>query len=121
MQIFQHDAAARAGEGFRERADFQHGINHTVKEMAGCAAVAIRLVDFARFDYIAESAMTRAHKVLLATIALAFASQATVHAQKKYDPGATDTEIKLGQTMPYSGPASAFGTMGRTEAAYFQM
>ena len=43
-----------------------------------------------------------------------------VCAQKKYDPGASDTEIKLGQTMPYSGPASAFATMGRTEAAYFQ-
>jgi ABC-type branched-subunit amino acid transport system substrate-binding protein len=41
-------------------------------------------------------------------------------AQKKYDPGATDTEIKIGQTMPYSGPASAYGTIGRVEAAYFQ-
>ncbi len=42
-------------------------------------------------------------------------------AQKKYDPGASDTEIKIGQTMPYSGPASAYGTVGRAEAAYFQM
>jgi branched-chain amino acid transport system substrate-binding protein len=42
-------------------------------------------------------------------------------AQKKYDVGATDTEIKIGQTMPYSGPASAYGTIGRAEAAYFQM
>jgi branched-chain amino acid transport system substrate-binding protein len=42
------------------------------------------------------------------------------HAQKKYDPGATDTEIKIGQTMPYSGPASAYGTIGRSEAAYFK-
>jgi branched-chain amino acid transport system substrate-binding protein len=41
-------------------------------------------------------------------------------AQKKYDPGASDTEIKIGQTMPYSGPASAFGTIGRAEAAYFK-
>ena len=42
-------------------------------------------------------------------------------AQKKYDVGVTDTEIKVGQTMPYSGPASAYGTIGRAEAAYFQM
>ena len=42
-------------------------------------------------------------------------------AEKKYGPGVTDTEIKIGQTMPYSGPLSAFGTMGRAEAAYFEM
>jgi branched-chain amino acid transport system substrate-binding protein len=41
-------------------------------------------------------------------------------AQKKYDPGATDTEIKIGNIMPYSGPASAYATIGKTEAAYFQ-
>ncbi|MBC8007600.1 MAG: ABC transporter substrate-binding protein [Prolixibacteraceae bacterium] len=43
------------------------------------------------------------------------------HAEKKYGPGVTDTEIKIGQTMPYSGPLSAFGTMGRAETAYFEM
>lgn len=42
-------------------------------------------------------------------------------AEKKYGPGVTDTEIKIGQTMPYSGPVSAFGTLGRAEAAYFEM
>jgi branched-chain amino acid transport system substrate-binding protein len=42
-------------------------------------------------------------------------------AEKKYGPGASDTEIKVGQTMPYSGPASAYGTIGRSEAAYFKM
>src|SRR5579859_7766360 len=42
-------------------------------------------------------------------------------AEKKYDPGATDTEIKFGQTMPYSGPASAYGTIGKAESAYFKM
>ena len=44
-----------------------------------------------------------------------------VHAQKKYGPGASDTEIKIGQTMPYSGPASAYGTIGKGHTAYFQM
>ena len=42
-------------------------------------------------------------------------------AQKNYGPGVTDDEIKLGQTMPYSGPASALSTTGRAEAAYFSM
>jgi branched-chain amino acid transport system substrate-binding protein len=51
-------------------------------------------------------------------IGLAFATSAL--AQKKYDPGASDTEIKIGQTMPYSGPASAYGTIGKVEAAYFK-
>src|SRR6476469_4316091 len=40
-------------------------------------------------------------------------------AQKNYDIGATDTEIKIGNIMPYSGPASAYGVIGKTEAAYF--
>ena len=40
-------------------------------------------------------------------------------AQKKYDTGVTDTEIKIGNIMPYSGPASAYGIIGKTEAAYF--
>ena len=42
-------------------------------------------------------------------------------AQKKYDTGATDTEIKIGQTMPLSGPASAYSSIGKTQAAYFKM
>jgi len=41
-------------------------------------------------------------------------------AEKRYDPGVTDTEIKIGQTMPYSGPVSAFSTLGKAEAAYFR-
>ena len=42
-------------------------------------------------------------------------------AEKKYGPGVTDTEIKIGSTNPYSGPASAYGTIGRAESAYFKM
>ncbi|HWV97192.1 MAG TPA: ABC transporter substrate-binding protein [Xanthobacteraceae bacterium] len=42
-------------------------------------------------------------------------------AQKKYDTGASDTEIKIGQTVPFSGPASAYATIGKTQAAYFKM
>jgi branched-chain amino acid transport system substrate-binding protein len=50
---------------------------------------------------------------------LATAIAGTAHAEKKYDPGATDSEIKIGNIMPYSGPASAYATIGKTEAAYF--
>jgi len=54
-----------------------------------------------------------------AAIALGLALPSAL-AQKKYDPGASDTEIKVGNTMPYSGPASAYGTIGKAEAAYFR-
>ncbi|MGL3210087.1 ABC transporter substrate-binding protein [Bradyrhizobium sp. BR 1433] len=50
---------------------------------------------------------------------LTIAAASAANAQKKYDPGATDTEIKVGNIMPYSGPASAYATIGKTEAAYF--
>jgi len=55
-----------------------------------------------------------------ALLAAALASPAAF-AQKKYDPGASDTEIKIGNTNPYSGPASAYGTIGKTIGAYFKM
>src|SRR5947199_3644992 len=54
-----------------------------------------------------------------AALAVLAATSSGALAQKKYDPGATDTEIKIGNTMPYSGPASAYGVIGKTEAAYF--
>jgi ABC-type branched-subunit amino acid transport system substrate-binding protein len=46
---------------------------------------------------------------------------ARIAAAKTYDDGASDTEIKLGTTSPYSGPASAYGVYGRAQSAYFQM
>src|SRR5438445_7636988 len=49
-----------------------------------------------------------------------FAAEALA-AEKKYGPGVTDTEIKIGQTVPYSGPASAFSSYGRVMTGYFQM
>src|SRR5271163_475847 len=55
----------------------------------------------------------------VATGAIAFASTGSALAQKKYDSGASDTEITIGNIMPYSGPASAYGVIGKTEAAYF--
>ena len=54
--------------------------------------------------------------------ALALAlSVSSAYAQKKYDTGATDTEIKIGQTNPFSGPASSYATIGKTQAAYIKM
>ena len=55
-----------------------------------------------------------------AAFAILAASSSGALAQKKYDTGATDTEIKIGNIMPYSGPASAYGVIGKTEAAYFK-
>ncbi|HVX77058.1 MAG TPA: ABC transporter substrate-binding protein [Bradyrhizobium sp.] len=55
-----------------------------------------------------------------AALAILAASHSGALAQKAYDPGASDTEIKIGNIMPYSGPASAYGIIGRTEAAYFK-
>ena len=52
--------------------------------------------------------------------AAAAALPGAAFAQKKYGPGVTDTEIKIGQTIAYSGPASAYGQLGRAEAAYFK-
>ena len=55
----------------------------------------------------------------LATAVIALTSGGAL-AQKKYDTGASDTEIKIGNIMPYSGPASAYGVIGKTEEAYFK-
>jgi branched-chain amino acid transport system substrate-binding protein len=55
-----------------------------------------------------------------AALAILAATSSTSLAQKKYDIGATDTEIKIGNIMPYSGPASAYGVIGKTEEAYFR-
>jgi branched-chain amino acid transport system substrate-binding protein len=60
------------------------------------------------------AALVTATAVITLTSGAAFA-------QKKYDTGASDTEIKIGNIMPYSGPASAYGIIGKTEEAYFKM
>jgi ABC-type branched-subunit amino acid transport system substrate-binding protein len=61
-----------------------------------------------RLKYLAYAAVFAAH-----------CSGAALAGEKKYDTGATDTEIKIGNTMPYSGQGSAWGLLGRAEAAYF--
>jgi branched-chain amino acid transport system substrate-binding protein len=55
------------------------------------------------------------------TAALLLGAVQSAIGHQNYDPGVTDTEIEVGQNMPYSGPASAYGTIGRAEAAYFRM
>jgi branched-chain amino acid transport system substrate-binding protein len=65
------------------------------------------------------SIVTRRLAALSTAIILLAASQGGAFAQKKYDTGASDTEIKIGNTMPYSGPLSAYALIGRTEAAFF--
>jgi branched-chain amino acid transport system substrate-binding protein len=62
------------------------------------------------------------HKYLIPALVLgvAIGTAGPAAAQKKYDPGASDTEIKIGNINPYSGPASAYGTIGKTIDAYFK-
>ena len=59
--------------------------------------------------------------LLQSAAAAAYSAQGFRGARAENAPGVTDTEIKIGQTIPYSGPASAFGAIGRTETAYFKM
>ncbi|WP_454633503.1 ABC transporter substrate-binding protein [Bradyrhizobium cenepequi] len=61
-------------------------------------------------------------KLMVATCAIAWAglSLSAFGEEKNYGPGVTDTEVKIGQTMPYSGPASSFAAIGRAMTAYFQ-
>jgi branched-chain amino acid transport system substrate-binding protein len=61
---------------------------------------------------------SRLHAAVVAAAVFALSSS-TALAQKKYDTGASDTEIKIGNIMPYSGPASSYGVIGKTEKAYF--
>jgi len=61
------------------------------------------------------------HRLIPMAAVLAAALSLPAAAQKKYDPGASDSEIKIGNTNPYSGPASAYGTIGKSIAAYFKM
>jgi branched-chain amino acid transport system substrate-binding protein len=63
-----------------------------------------------------------AKKLTISIVALLslLSAVAPAAAQKRYDPGASDTEIKIGNTMPYSGPLSAYSLNGRTEAAFFR-
>src|SRR5256884_8285684 len=58
---------------------------------------------------------------IVSAILLGTSQFTAVAAENKYGPGVTDTEIKIGQTVPYSGPASAFSSYGRIMTGYFQM
>ena len=64
-------------------------------------------------------ARKRGLMAMAAVAAAALMTATAANAEKKYDPGASDTEIKIGNIMPYSGPASSYGVIGKTEAAYF--
>jgi branched-chain amino acid transport system substrate-binding protein len=65
--------------------------------------------------------MSRITMISATALVAALALAGPASAQKKYSPGASDSTIKIGNIMPYSGPASAYGTIGRSEAAYFKM
>ncbi|MGY4479512.1 ABC transporter substrate-binding protein [Bradyrhizobium sp. USDA 3364] len=66
------------------------------------------------------SFVARRMAALSTAVIILAAGAGSASAQKKYDTGVSDTEIKIGNIMPYSGPASAYGTNGRAQAAYFR-
>src|SRR3954468_11120357 len=63
--------------------------------------------------------MSRSSFILAAAVAGLALTASPGQAQKKYSPGASDTEIKIGQTQPYSGPASAYSAIAKSQKAYF--
>src|ERR1700748_807133 len=65
--------------------------------------------------------MNKKMTLLAAAAAFSLLTTQSAMAQKKYDTGASDTEIKIGNVEAYSGPASAYGVIGKTEDAYFKM
>ncbi len=71
-------------------------------------------------DFIRTLGLSLGLSLCLSGLIIAAASSPAA-AQKKYDTGVTDTEIKIGNIMPYSGPASAYGIIGKTMSAYFRM
>src|SRR3954451_20038097 len=68
-----------------------------------------------------RSGLVSAAKVCVVIAAGVLAAGPALAAEKKYDPGASDTEIKVGQTVPHSGPGSLYGVLGRVGEAYFKM
>src|SRR6266513_366713 len=79
-----------------------------------------RKVEFSKRGRDVMPVTTRRLAIASAAFVVFAASSGSALAQKKYDTGATDTEIKIGNIMPYSGPASAYGVIGKTEEAYFR-
>ena len=92
---------------------------HAVGRRRFCAASRLA----ARYKSNGEAQMKKiSRRSILAAAPSALALAALpARAEKQYGPGVTDTEIKIGNTVPYSGPASSYGTIGKAEAAYFRM
>jgi ABC-type branched-subunit amino acid transport system substrate-binding protein len=86
---------------------------------AGACKPARGLRNLQKIKRQGEGAMPARMRGLMAVAAIAAMTATAANAEKKYDPGASDTEIKIGNIMPYSGPASSYGVIGKTEAAYF--
>src|SRR3977135_196590 len=72
-------------------------------------------------EFAMKSITRRSALAGIGAAALALGHSKKSHAANNYDVGVTDTEIKLGTTSPYSGPASAYGVYGQAQTAYFEM
>jgi ABC-type branched-subunit amino acid transport system substrate-binding protein len=86
---------------------------------AGACKPARGLRNLQKIKRQGEGAMPARMRGLMAVAPIAAMTATAANAEKKYAPGASDTEIKIGNIMPYSGPASSYGVIGKTEAAYF--
>src|SRR3989440_1634138 len=99
-----------------------HGFRHTCGQRWRPPKCADKTIGLITETFEENSTMRNGIFHLVTATALAAALSASpAWAQKKYDTGATDTEIKIGQTNPFSGPASSYATIGKTQAAYIKM
>jgi hypothetical protein len=105
------------GETLPDRHSLRNGIHYKRPERG---LNNNRHIPFSLFGRNEMSFVARRVAAFSTAMILLAAGGSSALAQKKYDPGVTDTEIKIGNIMPYSGPASAYGVIGRTEAAYFR-
>src|SRR6185312_16410658 len=107
---------ARRGSAHRYRQSATQGIQYPARDPKEVSRRTHALILKGRSEM---AFVTRRLAAFSTALVLLAASASSALAQKKYDPGVTDTEIKIGNIMPYSGPASAYGIIGKTEAAYF--
>src|SRR6185437_5591192 len=111
-----HAARAARSHGRRARSDWRQ-----LRRQCPADCVRGRQFHTRRVKLSRRSVMSRRFSIGVSVVILAALAAPPAFGEKHYDPGVTDTEIKLGQTAPYSGPVSAYGTFGKASLAYFAM
>src|SRR5690348_16717132 len=96
-------------------------MNHKTRRVRCGRCRAERLRAWAELTNWEDSMMSKALPWLWAALGGVLLAYPAMGQAKHYGPGVTDTEITIGQTMPYSGPASSYGTIGKADEAYIAM